>query len=124
QLVEQLQKMGITKPTPVQSETIPYVFKGRDVISQAQTGTGKTLAFVLPMLDRIRVDLPGVQGLILTPTRELALQITGEIKKLIEDSGIQVLAVYGGQDVEAQLHKLQRNIHLVVATPGRLLDHL
>jgi len=122
--VERLQELGITKPTPVQMETIPIVYEGRDVVSQAQTGTGKTLAFVLPMLDRIRLEQPVVQGLILTPTRELALQITAEVKKLIRDTGIQVLAVYGGQDVEAQLHKLKGHNHIVVATPGRLLDHL
>jgi len=120
-----LKAMGIVKPTPVQEETIPIVKAGHDVISQAQTGTGKTLAFVLPMLDKIRTDVPQVQGLILTPTRELAIQITGEIKKLLKpEDGIQVLAVYGGQDVEAQLHKLKGGMHLIVATPGRLLDHL
>ncbi|WP_391573041.1 DEAD/DEAH box helicase [Cohnella sp.] len=123
--VEILKAMGIVKPTPVQEETIPVVKAGHDVISQAQTGTGKTLAFVLPMLDKIRTDVPQVQGLILTPTRELAIQITGEIKKLLKrEDGIKVLAVYGGQDVEAQLHKLKGDMHLIVATPGRLLDHL
>ncbi|TVY00001.1 DEAD/DEAH box helicase [Cohnella terricola] len=117
--------MGIIKPTPVQEETIPIVKAGHDVISQAQTGTGKTLAFVLPMLDKVKTDVPHVQGLILTPTRELAIQITGEIKKLLKpEDGIKVLAVYGGQDVEAQLHKLKGDMHLIVATPGRLLDHL
>lgn len=122
--VSRLKEMGITQPTPVQLETIPHVYQGRDVISQAQTGTGKTLAFLLPMLDRIEISQPAVQGLILTPTRELALQITAETKKLIEGSEIKVLAVYGGQDVAAQLHKLKGHIHIVVATPGRLLDHL
>ncbi len=120
-----LKAMGIVTPTPVQEETIPIVKAGHDVISQAQTGTGKTLAFVLPMLDKIKTDMPYIQGLILTPTRELAIQITAEIKKLLQPSdGIKVLAVYGGQDVEAQLHKLKGNIHLVIATPGRLLDHI
>ncbi|MEQ4485476.1 DEAD/DEAH box helicase [Cohnella silvisoli] len=120
-----LKAMGIVTPTPVQEETIPIVTAGHDVISQAQTGTGKTLAFVLPMLDKIKTDLPHVQGLIVTPTRELAIQITAEIKKLIQpEDGIKVLAVYGGQDVEAQLFKLKGNIHIIVATPGRLLDHL
>ncbi|WP_417291715.1 DEAD/DEAH box helicase [Cohnella cellulosilytica] len=123
--VDILKAMGIAKPTPVQEETIPIVKAGHDVISQAQTGTGKTLAFVLPMLDKVRTDVPQVQGLILTPTRELAIQITGEIKKLLRPAdGIKVLAVYGGQDVEAQLHKLKGDMHLIVATPGRLLDHL
>lgn len=120
-----LKAMGIVQPTPVQAETIPIVIRGRDVISQAQTGTGKTLAFVLPMLQKIDTSLPHIQGLIVTPTRELALQITTEIKKLLQpEDGIRVLAVYGGQDVEAQLIKLKGNIHLVIATPGRLLDHL
>ncbi|WP_425453324.1 DEAD/DEAH box helicase [Cohnella lupini] len=117
--------MGIVTPTPVQEETIPIVKAGHDVISQAQTGTGKTLAFVLPMLDKIKVDAPYVQGLIVTPTRELAIQITAEIKKLLTpEDGIKVLAVYGGQDVEAQLFKLKGNIHMIIATPGRLLDHI
>lgn len=124
-LVDRLKAMGISKPTPVQAETIPIVYQSKDVISQAQTGTGKTLAFVLPMLDKVRVDEPQVQGLILTPTRELAIQITAEVKKLLDPRGeIKVLAVYGGQDVEAQLHKLKGHNHVVVATPGRLLDHL
>lgn len=123
--VQMLKAMGITNPTPVQEETIPIVARGRDVISQAQTGTGKTLAFVLPMLDKIDPNLPYVQGLVITPTRELALQITAEVKKLLEPrDAIKVLAVYGGQDVEAQLYKLKGNIHLVIATPGRLLDHM
>lgn len=120
-----LKAMGIITPTPVQEETIPIVKAGHDVISQAQTGTGKTLAFVLPMLDKIKTDVQQIQGLIVTPTRELAIQITTEIKKLLtREDGIKVLAVYGGQDVEAQLFKLKGNIHIVVATPGRLLDHL
>ncbi|MFD0674445.1 DEAD/DEAH box helicase [Cohnella sp. GCM10027633] len=124
-LVEKLKANGISKPTPVQAETIPIVYQSKDVISQAQTGTGKTLAFVLPMLDKVRPEEPQVQGLILTPTRELAIQITAEVKKLLDPRGeIKVLAVYGGQDVEAQLHKLKGHNHLVVATPGRLLDHL
>lgn len=120
-----LKEMGIVTPTPVQEETIPIVKAGHDVISQAQTGTGKTLAFVLPMLDKIRTDVQQVQGLIVTPTRELAIQITAEIKKLLtREDGIKVLAVYGGQDVEAQLHKLKGDMHIIVATPGRLIDHL
>jgi len=124
ELALSLERLGITQPTPVQEETIPLVYAGRDVIGQAQTGTGKTLAFVLPMLDRVRPEMPVVQGLILTPTRELALQITGELQKLIGENGIHALAVYGRQDVESQLRKLQGRQHIVVATPGRLLDHL
>lgn len=120
-----LTAQGIKNPTPVQEKAIPLVLGGKDVIGQAQTGTGKTLAFVLPMLEKINVKSSKVQGLIVTPTRELALQITAEIKRFIgKGESIQVLAVYGGQDVEAQLAKLKGNTHLIVATPGRLLDHL
>lgn len=119
-----LRRMGIVRPTPVQEQAIPPILAGRDVIGQAQTGTGKTLAFVLPMLERLDPSQPYVQGLIVSPTRELAIQITAEVKKLIEGTDYRVLAVYGGQDVEAQLHKLQKTMHIVVCTPGRLLDHL
>ncbi len=124
ELVQSLKTAGVNDPTPVQREAIPVVFSGADVMAQAQTGTGKTLAFVLPMLEMIDVNQPHIQGLILTPTRELAIQITEELKKLSPVLGVQVLAAYGGQDVERQLKKLQGNIHIVVGTPGRLLDHL
>src|SRR5690606_39170143 len=94
-------------------------------MAKAQTGTGKTLAFLLPMLTHIDTESERVQGLILTPTRELALQISAEVNKLSEAvPGLRSLAVYGGQDVEKQMSKLKRHVHLVVATPGRLLDHL
>ncbi|WP_010281051.1 DEAD/DEAH box helicase [Bacillus timonensis] len=120
-----LKSLGIVKPTPIQERTIPAVLKGKDVIAKAQTGTGKTLAFVLPILEKIDVHNPDVQALILTPTRELAQQISKEIKRMIENvEGINVLAVYGGQDVAHQLKKLKGAQHIVVATPGRLLDHV
>lgn len=120
-----LKSLGLMKPTPIQEQTIPKVLEGRDVIAQAQTGTGKTLAFVLPILEKIDVSQSEVQALILTPTRELAQQISKEIKKMIENlEGVNVLAVYGGQDVEHQLKKLRGAQHIVVATPGRLLDHI
>ncbi|WP_442602892.1 DEAD/DEAH box helicase [Paenibacillus sp. KN14-4R] len=124
ELVNVLSKNGITDPTPIQKEAIPPTLAGGDVIAQAQTGTGKTLAFALPMLERIRTENAAIQGLILTPTRELAIQITAEMNKLAPTMGVGVLAAYGGQDVEKQLHKLKGNIHMVVATPGRLLDHM
>ncbi|MCM3340819.1 DEAD/DEAH box helicase [Paenibacillus sp. MER TA 81-3] len=120
-----MKKNGIAVPTPVQQQTIPVALAGKDVVAQAQTGTGKTLAFLLPMLQRIDVSKPYVQGLIVAPTRELALQITKEVRKLVDNqNGVKVLAVYGGQDVERQMQKLQSGRHLVIATPGRLLDHL
>ncbi|MCY9657625.1 MULTISPECIES: DEAD/DEAH box helicase [Paenibacillus] len=123
-LVGVLQASGVIEPTPIQREAIPVLLKGTDVIAQAQTGTGKTLAFVLPILETIDVESADVQALILTPTRELAIQITNELKGLVQVTGVKVLAAYGGQDVEKQLRKLQGNIHIVVGTPGRLLDHL
>lgn len=121
---ELLRRMGIVRPTPIQEQAVPLIMAGHDVIGQAQTGTGKTLAFVLPMLERLDPARMHVQGLIVSPTRELAIQITAEVKKLIEGTDYRVLAVYGGQDVEAQLHKLQKSMHIIVCTPGRLLDHL
>jgi ATP-dependent RNA helicase DeaD len=124
-LAETLKIHGITEPTPIQEKAIPLLLDGKDIIAQSQTGTGKTFAFVLPILEKLNPDDPNIQALIVTPTRELALQITNEIKKIIEHiEGINILAVYGGQDVESQLKKLKKNIHIVIGTPGRLLDHI
>jgi ATP-dependent RNA helicase DeaD len=124
-LAETLNQQGISNPTPIQEKAIPLLLDGNDVIAQSQTGTGKTFAFVLPILEKIDINQSNIQALIVTPTRELALQITHEIKKLIEGiEGMNVLAVYGGQDVESQLKKLKKNIHIVIGTPGRLLDHI
>ncbi|WP_047984311.1 DEAD/DEAH box helicase [Ornithinibacillus californiensis] len=120
-----LQSLGIVTPTSIQERTIPSVLEGKDVIAKAQTGTGKTLAFVLPILEKIDVQKSDVQALILIPTRELAQQISKEIKRMVENvEGIHTLAVYGGQDVAHQLKKLKGATHIVVATPGRLLDHI
>lgn len=119
-----LRQQGIVTPTPVQTEAIPPLTEGRDVIARAKTGTGKTLAFLLPILDKIRPDRPFPQALIMAPTRELALQITEEARKLAGATGAKILAVYGGQDVEKQLRKLEGGRQLIIGTPGRLLDHL
>jgi len=119
-----LKKNGITQPSPVQEQAIPVLLTGKDVIAQAQTGTGKTLAFLLPILESTEKNISFVQALIITPTRELALQITTEVKKLIPDKTINILAAYGGQDIDRQIKKLKGNVHIVVGTPGRLLDHL
>lgn len=120
-----LRENGITEATPIQEKAIPVIMSGKDIIGQAKTGTGKTLAFVLPILEKINPESSDVQALIVAPTRELALQITAEIKKmLVHREDINVLAIYGGQDVAQQLRKLKGNTHIVVATPGRLLDHI
>ncbi|MCF2944786.1 DEAD/DEAH box helicase [Paenibacillus tarimensis] len=124
ELTDELRQHGLVQATPVQTSAIPVLLSGADAIVQAQTGTGKTLAFALPILEKIRPDNSHVQALILTPTRELALQITQEFNKLASVVSANVLAAYGGQDVEAQIRKLEGRPHIVVGTPGRLLDHL
>lgn len=124
ELVNILKQNGITEPTPVQIKSIPELLEGKDIIAQAQTGTGKTLAFLLPIIQRIKIDDSFVQALIMTPTRELAIQITAEIKKLIANTEIRVLSAYGGQDVEQQIRKLKGSIHIVIGTPGRIMDHI
>ena len=106
-----LLKNGISTPTPIQEESINIIKNGCDVIAQAQTGTGKTLAFLLPLFENISIDNNNIQGLILTPTRELAIQITEEAMKLKEGKDINILAAYGGKDIGAQLNKLKRNIY-------------
>lgn len=124
-LNDTLRENGIAESTPIQEKAIPVVLEGKDIIGQAKTGTGKTLAFILPILEKVNPKSSHVQALIVAPTRELALQITNEIQKMTEHvKDIHVLAIYGGQDVSQQMKKLQGNTHIVVATPGRLLDHL
>lgn len=123
-IIKILKNSGINKPTAIQNDSIEIIKKGTDVIAEAQTGTGKTLAFLLPLFENISTNENYVQGLILTPTRELAIQITEEALKLKAGKDINVLAAYGGKDIGSQLKKLKGNTHLIIATPGRLLDHL
>jgi superfamily II DNA/RNA helicase len=119
-----LSNNGIIEPTQVQTESIILIKDGKDVIAEAQTGTGKTLAFMLPIFENISPSIDSVQALIVTPTRELAIQITEEALKLKKAKDINILAAYGGKDIGSQLKKLKNDIHLIIATPGRLLDHL
>ena len=119
-----LAQMGIKEPTPVQGEAIPALRNGRDTIVQAQTGTGKTLAFLLPLYDKIKVQADNIQALILTPTRELTLQIAKVAAQLGKVEGVRSLAIYGGQDIERQKQKLGREPHVIIGTPGRILDHM
>ncbi|CAM3727731.1 DEAD/DEAH box helicase [Mesobacillus zeae] len=123
ELKRKLLREGISVPTPVQEKTIPKMLEGKELIVQAMTGSGKTLAFVLPILEQIKPGAGHIQALVVTPTRELALQITNETKKMA-GSDISVLAVYGGQDVDKQLKKLEKCVDIVISTPGRLLDHM
>jgi ATP-dependent RNA helicase DeaD len=122
--VRHLESVGFTAPTEIQAQAIPHLLAGRDVVGQAQTGTGKTAAFSLPILERIDVKLPGVQALILTPTRELALQVCQAIRGFTDDKRLKVLTIYGGQSIDQQVAKLQRGTQIVVGTPGRVLDLL
>ena len=126
-LVSVVTSLGYTAPTPVQAACIPPLLEGRDVLGLAATGTGKTAAFALPMAQRLEpgANKPGqVQGLVLAPTRELALQVSEAIKKYGSGRKISVLTVYGGADIGAQMKSLRRGVDVVVATPGRALDHL
>lgn len=123
-IIKVLNKMGVKEPTPIQQESIPFILNEKDVIAEAQTGTGKTLAFLLPLFLNIKENDKNVQGLIISPTRELAIQITEEANKLKEGKDINILSIYGGQDISKQLKKLKGGVQLVIATPGRLLDHL
>ena len=119
-----LEGIGYTAPTPVQEEVIPLAREGRDVVGQAQTGTGKTAAFGIPLVETIDRRAGEPQALVLVPTRELAIQVRGELSRLGQFSGIRTVAVYGGQAMSRQLAALQRGVHIVVATPGRLMDHM
>ena len=124
-LLETLAQLGYEAPTPIQARTIPALLAGRDLIGQAQTGTGKTAAFALPLLQQLDLKSKATQALVLTPTRELAMQVSDAMhsyaKKL---DGVAVLPVYGGAPIFGQMKHLQRGAHVVVGTPGRLIDHL
>ncbi|MBR6825035.1 MAG: DEAD/DEAH box helicase [Oscillospiraceae bacterium] len=124
EILRALEKQGVSEPTKVQQEAIPPLLQWRDVIAKAPTGTGKTFAFGIPMLEHIDVEEPGVQGLILAPTRELALQIGDELRGLLAFyKDIRVAVLYGGQRMEPQLKALKAKPQVIVATPGRLMDH-
>jgi ATP-dependent RNA helicase DeaD len=116
--------LGFEAPTPIQARAIPLLLAGRDLIGQAQTGTGKTAAFALPMIEKIDSSRRETQALVLAPTRELAVQVAGGIHALAKNSGLQVVPVYGGQPIDRQFRALKQGAHIVVGTPGRVLDHL
>ena len=123
ELISTLQKQGIKEPTPIQEQSIPIVFKGNDIIAKAQTGTGKTLAFLLPILHRVHTDVHQEQVLIIAPTRELIKQISDEAKVLGAVLDVDILPLIGGKTIESQLQQLGRRPHVILGTPGRLLDH-
>jgi ATP-dependent RNA helicase DeaD len=119
-----LDALGYEEPTPIQVEAIPMLLQGRDVLGQAATGTGKTAAFALPLVQRVNEERRGVQALVLAPTRELAVQVAEATHKYGSRRGVRVLAVYGGQAIDRQLRELRRGVDVVVGTPGRILDHI
>ena len=121
--MDTLDDAKITTPFPIQERAIPVLLAGNDVIGQAHTGTGKTIAYALPMLQLITVK-QGIQGIVMTPTRELALQVTTEFNKFAKNTGIKTATIYGGQSMGIQLDALRKKPEIIVATPGRLIDHL
>jgi len=122
-ILDVLRDAGFTTPFPIQERAIPVLLEGNDVIGQAHTGTGKTAAFALPMIQLV-VKNQGIQGIIMAPTRELALQITSEIKRFAKNTGVTTATIYGGQGMGIQLDALRKKPEIIVATPGRLIDHL
>ena len=123
-MLKALEKKGYGYPTTIQAEAIPHFLQWRDVIAKAPTGTGKTFAFGIPMIEHIDAQCPDVQGLILAPTRELAIQIGDELRGLLTHyQGIRVAVLYGGAGIGGQIQQLQKKPQIVVATPGRLMDH-
>ena len=124
-LLEALTKCGYEQPSPIQAAAIPELMLGRDLLGQAQTGTGKTAAFALPLLARINLEARHPQVLVLAPTRELAIQVSEAFQRYASCTpGLHVLPLYGGSDFRDQIHKLRRGVHVVVGTPGRVMDHM
>ncbi|MGC9310561.1 MAG: DEAD/DEAH box helicase [Candidatus Aenigmatarchaeota archaeon] len=121
-ILEKIRVVGFEKPSEIQEKTIPLVLEGKDIIAASYTGSGKTLVFGLPMIQSFEKGA-GIQGLVLTPTRELAIQVTKELKKFSQHSGLKVVSVYGGVSIEPQIGDLE-TADIVVGTPGRLLDHI
>jgi ATP-dependent RNA helicase DeaD len=125
EIVRAVEEMGYTTPSPIQLQAIPFVLEGRDVIGQAQTGTGKTAAFAIPIIDLVDADFNKPQAIILCPTRELAVQVEGEIQKLAKfHRGINSVAIYGGESIDKQIRVLRKGVQIVVGTPGRVQDHI
>jgi len=123
-LLDSINKMGFEEATPIQAETIPLALEGKDVIGQAQTGTGKTAAFGLPMLNKIDSKKKQVQGLVIAPTRELAIQVQEELYQLSKFKKVKMMSVYGGASIGHQIKQIKQGAQIVVGTPGRMLDHI
>ena len=125
EVMKAIDKKGYVRATPVQAGAIPYFMEWKDVIAKAPTGTGKTFAFGIPMVEHIDPESDAVQALVLAPTRELALQIQDELRDLCEfKEGVRSVCLYGGAPIERQITTLKKHPQIVVATPGRLMDHM
>ena len=124
EVMKGIKELGFSNLFPIQAEAITPLLEGKDVIGQAQTGTGKTAAFGIPMVERLNPKIKSVQGLVLEPTRELAIQVADHISRYSRYSMLKVLPVYGGESIRKQISALERGIHIVVGTPGRTIDHL
>lgn len=125
EIKKSIKTMGFEEPSPIQKLTIPEALKGKDIIGQAQTGTGKTVAFGIPVLEKIFLKDKSPQAIIICPTRELSIQVAGEISKLGSNmKKLKVLPVYGGQPIGRQIRVLNKGVHIVIGTPGRILDHI
>lgn len=122
--MKSLKRMGFEEATPVQVQTIPLSLENKDLIGQAQTGTGKTAAFGIPLVDKIDNDSNVIQGIVIAPTRELAIQVSEELYKIGYGKRTRVLSIYGGQDINRQIRALKNNPQIIVGTPGRILDHI
>ncbi len=116
--------MGYTEPTPIQTNVVPVMLSGKHLVGQAQTGTGKTAAFAIPIAETVDGARNEVQAIVLTPTRELAQQVTSEVVKVAKYRGIRAVSIYGGQPIKRQLDALEAGVHVVVGTPGRIQDHM
>ncbi|HEY3366230.1 MAG TPA: DEAD/DEAH box helicase [Symbiobacteriaceae bacterium] len=123
-VLKALDDMGFEEPSPIQEQVIPLLLAGKDSIGQAQTGTGKTAAFGVPIVERIDPKIRQVQALVLTPTRELAIQVAEEISKIGKYARLKTIAIYGGQSIERQIRSLKFGVDVVIGTPGRLMDHM
>ncbi len=120
-----IEEMGFEEATPIQSQSIPHILEGRDVIGQAQTGTGKTCAFGIPAIEMIDHDLDGIQVLVMCPTRELAIQSADELKNVAKHKrNIKILPIYGGQPIDRQITALKKRPQIIIGTPGRIMDHM
>lgn len=123
-ILKSLERMQYKEPSPIQAEAIPLILQAKDLIALAQTGSGKTAACAIPVCHRVNTEVPHVQALIIVPTRELALQYATEAQKIGSDKGVKAFAVFGGEDATMQLSKLKHGVHVLVATPGRLIDFI